>query len=219
MVCVESLIGEEGGARMRQARDAGSSTANGAVRLDSFPGSDMTHTAPVSKDRSWRPTSSRRSRVLDLLSTRREFFSLPQEFYTDPEVYQMDLEAIFHKRWIFAGAECEIPIPGEYFTLTIGPTPILVLRDRAGASGHFSIHAGIGGRKSAWPKRERSGRLVCPYHQWTYDLTGRLVATGRMHEGFDREEYALDPSTSERRAGQSMCASRRRHPISTITDL
>ena len=138
-------------------------------------------------------TSSRRSRVLDLLSTRREFFSLPQEFYTDPEVYQMDLEAIFHKRWIFAGAECEIPIPGDYFTLTIGQTPILVLRDRAGAIRAFFNTCRHRGSKICLAEKGAVRTLICPYHQWNYDLTGRLIATGRMHEGFDREEYALKP--------------------------
>ena len=137
------------------------------------------------------PISSPRSSALELLSARRKFFSLPQEFYTDPELYKLDLAAIFHRRWIFAGVECEIPDPGNYFTLAIGPTPILVLRDQTGAIQAFFNTCRHRGSKICLAEKGALRRLVCPYHQWTYDLTGQLVATGRMHEGFERGEYAL----------------------------
>lgn len=138
------------------------------------------------------PNSSLRSHTLELLSGRRRFFSLPQPFYTDSEIFQLDLEAIFYKRWIFAGAECEIPNAGDYFTLAIGPTPIVVLRDQTGAVRAFFNTCRHRGSKICLAEKGAVKRLVCPYHQWTYDLTGRLVATGRMHEGFDRENYNLN---------------------------
>ena len=58
------------------------------------------------------PISSSRSRVLDLLSSRRKFFSLPQPFYTEREVFDLDLEAIFYRRWIFAGADLHTHVGG-----------------------------------------------------------------------------------------------------------
>ena len=125
--------------------------------------------------------------VKELLSSRRKFFSLPQAFYTDREIFDLDLEAIFYKRWIFAGAACEIPHPGDYITLSIGPTPIVVLRDQAGAIRAFFNTCRHRGSKICLAEKGAVKRLTCPYHQWTYDLTGRLVATGRMHEGFDRD--------------------------------
>ena len=140
-----------------------------------------------------RSISPSHAHVLELLSARRKFFSLPQAFYTDPDVYQLDLEAIFHKRWIFAGVECEIPNHGDFLTLTIGPTPIVVLRDQTGAIRAFFNTCRHRGSKICLAEKGAVRRLVCPYHQWTYDLTGRLVGTGRMHEGFDRDEYALKP--------------------------
>ena len=137
------------------------------------------------------PISSSRSRVLELLSSRRRFFSLPQPFYTEREIFDLDLEAIFYKRWIFAGVECEIRNPGEYFTLSIGSTPIIVLRDHAGSVRAFFNTCRHRGSKICVADKGAVKRLVCPYHQWTYDLTGALVATGRMHEGFDGKEYGL----------------------------
>ena len=41
--------------------------------------------------------------------------------------------------------------------------------------------------------RGHATRLVCPYHQWTYALDGRLIGAGRMHDGFDKSLYRLKP--------------------------
>jgi len=147
------------------------------------------------------PISSPRSRARELLAARRKFFSLPQEFYMDPELYKLDLAVIFHRRWIFAGVECEIPDPGDYFTLAIGPTPIVVLRDQTGAIQAFFNTCRHRGSKICLAEKGAVRRLVCPYHQWTYDLTGQLVNTGRMHEGFERAEYALRRVTVRTTAG------------------
>jgi Rieske 2Fe-2S family protein len=138
-------------------------------------------------------TTSPSSRVRQLLLAHRKFFSLPGEFYSDPEIYQLDLEAIFQRKWIFAGVECEIPNPGDYFTLTIGSSPILVLRDRAGAVRAFFNTCRHRGSKICLAEKGTVRTLICPYHQWNYDLTGLLVGTSRMHEEFDREQHALGP--------------------------
>jgi len=146
------------------------------------------------------PTTSSRSHVLELLAARRKFFSLPQEFYTDPEIYKLDLAAIFYARWIFAGLECEIPKAGDYFTLTIGLTSIVVLRDQTGAVQAYFNTCRHRGSKICLAEKGTVKRLVCPYHQWTYDLTGRLVHTGRMHEAFEPAEFGLK-SINVRTAG------------------
>ena len=140
-----------------------------------------------------RDPAASRARMQALLAERRPYFSLPQPFYNDPEVFRMDLEAIFHKRWIFAGAECEIPNAGDYFTLAIGPTPLVVLRDQDGAIRAFFNTCRHRGSKICLADKGAVRRLVCPYHQWTYDLSGRLDASGRMHDDFDRGEYSLRP--------------------------
>ena len=139
--------------------------------------------------------------VRELLAGRRQFFSLPQPFYTDAEIYALDLEAIFHQRWIYAGVECEIPNPGDYFTFSIGATPILVLRDQTGAVQAFFNTCRHRGSKICLADKGRLRKLVCPYHQWTYDLTGRLVGTGQMHQGFARADYSLRPVNARTAAG------------------
>lgn len=136
---------------------------------------------------------SSRAEMLDLLRSRKELFTLPGRFYSDPAFYELDLEHIFHRHWIFAGATCEIANPGQFMTLTIGRSPIIVLRDRDRQIRAFFNTCRHRGFKICDAEHGRSMSLACPYHQWTYDLTGKLIHAGRMHEGFDPSGIALKP--------------------------
>ena len=129
----------------------------------------------------------------NLLRSRRRGFSLPQQFYTDPAIFEADLEAIFHREWLFAAASCELREPGDFVTLTVGRSPLLVLRDQRGElRGFFNTCRHRGSRiVDAASGRLRS--LVCPYHRWTYKLSGELAHTRHMPAEFDRNEFPLRP--------------------------
>ncbi len=58
--------------------------------------------------------------IQSLLARRNPKHALEQAFYTDPEVFQADLEAIHYREWLFAIAACELVKPGDYVTHTIG---------------------------------------------------------------------------------------------------
>jgi glycine betaine catabolism A len=111
------------------------------------------------------------------------------------------MQAIFHTHWIQAGLEVEIPNPGDYITFSIGTSPIVILRNQdSDIVGFFNTCRHRGSQIC----REQSGharRLVCPYHQWTYDLRGKLLHASRMHEGFDAGAYHLRPVQIETIAG------------------
>src|SRR5713226_4254460 len=128
---------------------------------------------------------SPRNEMLSLLQSHKQFFTLPRRLYNDPAFYEVDLEIIFHRRWLFAGFECEVARPGQFFTLTIGQSPIIVVRDRAGELRGFFNTCRHRGFKICEEERGRTHSLACPYHQWTYDLTGKLIHAGQMHDGFD----------------------------------
>ncbi len=131
------------------------------------------------------------SRIEDLIGSREAGKSLPGEFYTGGEIFEEDLRRVFHTNWLFAGHACEIPSPGEYFTLEIGGESLIVVRDRAGEiHAHFDVCRHRGSRISTC-ERGRRRALICPYHQWVYALDGRLVSARLMGEGFDKDRYGL----------------------------
>ena len=134
-----------------------------------------------------------RADMLETLASRTPGFSLPQALYNDPAFFELDLQELFAKRWLFVAAECEIAQPGHYVTVTVGRTPIVVLRDRAGIVRAFFNTCRHRGSVICRQERGRASNLVCPYHSWTYDLTGALLRTGNMDPDFNAADFPLRP--------------------------
>ncbi len=116
---------------------------------------------------------------------------LARDFYTSPAYYQVELESIWYRDWLFVGHDCEIALAGDYFTVQIGDYPVLVLRDREGVVRAFHNSCRHRGSRICPAAHGKAARLVCPYHQWSYRLDGSLIAARDMAEDFDRGQYNL----------------------------
>lgn len=132
-------------------------------------------------------------RLRELLLSRRPGFTLPRPFYQDPDIYLADMEAIFHRQWLFVAATCEIREPGQYVTVSIGDTPIIVLRGRDGEIRAWFNTCRHRGSKILEAPRGQASAVICPYHQWTYRLTGELAHARHMPDDFDRTQFGLRP--------------------------
>jgi Rieske 2Fe-2S family protein len=75
----------------------------------------------------------------------------------------------------------------------IGEYPVVVLRDREGGLRAFHNTCRHRGSRICSAERGTAVRLVCPYHQWTYALDGRLIAARDMGSEFDKSQHALKP--------------------------
>src|SRR2546427_6860722 len=118
-------------------------------------------------------------------------WTLPGEFYSDEAIYRADVGHIWRLGWLFAGHSCEIPKPGDYFTLEVDSDSIIVIRGE-GATIH-ALH-NVCRHRGSIVCTERCGhvtRLVCPYHQWTYGLDGKLVACRGMQADLDKSQLGL----------------------------
>jgi Rieske 2Fe-2S family protein len=139
--------------------------------------------------------------IRDLLDQRQAGHALPQPFYTDADVFALDVEAIFDASWLMIGFSTELPKPGNYLAMTIGRTPIVILRDRTGNIRGFFNSCRHRGAQICPDGAGRAAKLVCPYHQWTYELDGRLQHAGQMPDDFDASDYPLRPIHVEDVAG------------------
>lgn len=83
------------------------------------------------------PLANVRSAAASMLINRKPNYSLEQPFYNDERIYQLDLQEIFEKEWIFAGMTCEIPSKGNFITLSIGANPIVLVRGAEGVIHGF----------------------------------------------------------------------------------
>jgi Rieske 2Fe-2S family protein len=132
-------------------------------------------------------------RIRTLLQSRKPFHPLPRDFYVNPDVYEADLESVFHREWIFAGHTFELEQPGSYMTLQIGAYPIIVVRGRDGEIRALHNVCRHRGSRVCTKKNGRASRLVCPYHQWAYGLDGNLLFARFMGGEFDKKAYSLKP--------------------------
>jgi len=137
-----------------------------------------------------RPHSSP-GRLRELLAGPRPGWSLPQAFYRDPELYRLDLDAVWRNGWLFAGHTCEVAQAGDYFLVEVDADSIIVIRGDDG-----SLHAlhNVCRHRGSVICTEPCGRvskLVCPYHQWAYGLDGRLVAWRGMQPDLSKDDFPL----------------------------
>lgn len=138
-----------------------------------------------------------RGDVLRKLQNRKDGHSLEQAFYTDADLYKLDLEEIWYKDWLFVGHDCEIPKAGNYFTLQVGDYPVVIVRDRQGGIRALHNSCRHRGSRVCTSHKGASAKLVCPYHQWTYELDGTLLFARQMGEDFDKAAHSLKPIACE----------------------
>jgi choline monooxygenase len=101
---------------------------------------------------------------------------LPNACYVDPAYFALERDRLFARSWACVGVAAELPNAGDYRPVNLLGLPLLLLRDRAHAIRVF--HNVCSHRGVALVDRPGSGPVIrCPYHSWSYDLTGRLVRT------------------------------------------
>jgi salicylate 5-hydroxylase large subunit len=101
---------------------------------------------------------------------------IPFWAYTDPSVYQRELERVFYSRhWNYVGLEAELPNHGDFKRTSVGERSVILARSE---DGSISAVENVCAHRGAAFCRERFGNkkeFLCPYHQWTYDLKGDLA--------------------------------------------
>ena len=123
--------------------------------------------------------------TLSLLETRKPDHALPRGFYTDPGIFDLDLRSIWYRDWLFAIPACEIPQTGNFVTMQVGEFAIVIVRGADGKIRAFHNACRHRGSRVCTAPKGNAPKLVCPYHQWTYELDGRLLYARDMGPDFD----------------------------------
>jgi Rieske 2Fe-2S family protein len=118
---------------------------------------------------------------------------LPPAAFTDPAILEWEIENIFGG-WICMGHVDAIAEQGAYLSRQTGDTGVFAMRgedDEVRAFLNVCRHRGSVMVTEVEGKVRR--RLQCPYHAWSYDLRGNLVAAPHMNEieDFDRSCFGL----------------------------
>ncbi len=114
--------------------------------------------------------------------------------YTDPQIFDEELERIFHRGWVFVGHRGEVPNPGDFRLKRIGLCPVIMVRDGAGKVNLLLNRCRHRGATVCNDERGNTRAFRCAYHGWTYKLDGSLAGVPypeAYDEGFRREEFGL----------------------------
>ena len=129
--------------------------------------------------------------IRELIACQRSGCSLEQRFYTDPEIYALDLECIVMRNWIFTGHQSQLAEAGDYLVLNVASESAIVVRSKEGGIKAFANVCRHRGSIVCLGKSGNTRKFECPYHGWMYDTDGNLIAARNMPEDFDRASYGL----------------------------
>ncbi len=134
------------------------------------------------------------NRADETAATYRSQEALPPHWYYDEAVYQAESKAIFGNSWLCAGHKSEFVNPGDFARVDFCDETILVVRGKDDVlrafynvcqhRGHILVDERRGNLK---------GRIICPYHAWTYGLDGHLrrAPLSESMEGFPKDKLGL----------------------------
>ncbi|MEM9910275.1 MAG: SRPBCC family protein [Pseudomonadota bacterium] len=122
---------------------------------------------------------------------------LPREAYTSEDWYKCEQRDLFGRTWAFAGTVHDMPDVGDYRTVQAGPFSIIVLRDQAGSLRAFHNICRHRGTELVEDCGNVGRSIVCPYHNWVYNLDGELRGVPAQNACFpdlDESRNALMPA-------------------------
>jgi glycine betaine catabolism A len=120
--------------------------------------------------------------------------TLPGGYYSDPNMFELEQQNIFEAMWFCAVRSSELSGPGVFRTVTVGRESVILTRTRQGVlRGFFNVCRHRGARLCTEGAGQVKRAFQCPYHAWTYDLEGKLVAAPNLTRmpDVDRDAYGL----------------------------
>ena len=102
---------------------------------------------------------------------------LPNECYTSQEYTKIERKKLFEDKWVVIGVASSLPNKGDAKPFDLLGIPIMILRDKQNKIRVFHNVCSHRGYKILQESCKIKNVIRCPYHSWSYDFEGNLVAT------------------------------------------
>lgn len=114
--------------------------------------------------------------------------------YTDPDIFEEELDKIFYRGWVYVGHASEIPSPGDFCVTRIGRQSVIMVRDDSGQVQLLMNRCAHRANAVCQVERGNAKIFRCAYHGWTYRTNGDLLGVtyqDRYDESFRKEDFGL----------------------------
>ena len=121
--------------------------------------------------------------------------TIPASWYTNQELYDLEIRTVFTNTWHYGARRDQVSEPGQYVTTDLAGEPLVIVRgndDKTRAFFNVCRHHAAAVMTEA---EGQAPQLRCPYHGWTYSLSGELKGTPDFAGvcDFARESNGLVP--------------------------
>lgn len=130
--------------------------------------------------------------IEELIAAQRPGYALEQRFYTDPDIYALEIEKVINRNWFLAGHVSELSEPGDFKLFKAGKESAIVVRGSDREIGAFANVCRHRGSLVCLEDRGHADKFMCPYHGWTYDIDGNLTHARSMISDFDKATHGLN---------------------------
>ena len=123
------------------------------------------------------------SRIVDLdkiesaKNSINEANGLPNECYLNDEYFKIERERVFFNNWIVVGVSSSVPEIGDAKPFDLMGVPLLILRDKNNKIRVFHNVCSHRGMILVNEECKLKNTIRCPYHSWSYNFDGELIAT------------------------------------------
>jgi phenylpropionate dioxygenase-like ring-hydroxylating dioxygenase large terminal subunit len=116
-----------------------------------------------------------------------------KEVYTDPAIFELEMERIHERIWIYCGHESQVPKAGDYVTVQIGRQPMIMVRGKDGKVNVLHNRCPHRGAMLCGDQRGNTGEFFrCSYHAWTFQHDGALRNIPMMESGYAGTRWGHD---------------------------
>jgi phenylpropionate dioxygenase-like ring-hydroxylating dioxygenase large terminal subunit len=97
-----------------------------------------------------------------------------RRIFTDPDIFEAEMEHIFGRAWLFLCHESQIPESGDFFEAVMGRDNVLVVRQKDGSIRAMLNTCTHRGNAVCRAEEGNAKSFLCTYHGWSYGIDGRL---------------------------------------------
>jgi len=147
--------------------------------------------------------SLRKEELIKVLDEMPYAIGFPSKYYHDQNIFQLEMDHLFSKSWLCVARSEDFEKPGDFLVREFGSESIIIIRGEDNKLRAFHNFCRHRGSKLFTDKKGSTKIIQCPYHAWTYTLSGKLVGAPNMERSkvFEKEKYSLVPIKLEEWGG------------------